>query len=118
MIKLFTSLATSFIFIGCVCSNYEYNDEGPVMDYDYDDQDYDDQIDVVEGDDNDDGDDDGDEYGDDDCDDDAADHDMKLGQERARVQIKSCQFLDLTALGFICNTGKKIKYYKVLLSLI
>merc|ERR1712106_328469 len=31
---------------------------------------------------------------------------------RARQVIKSCQFIDLTALGPICNTGKKIKYYK------
>jgi hypothetical protein len=32
---------------------------------------------------------------------------------RLRQQIKSCEFIDLTALGPICNTGKKIKYYKV-----
>eukprot|EP00090_Calanus_glacialis_P046743 TRINITY_DN9319_c0_g1_i1.p1 TRINITY_DN9319_c0_g1~~TRINITY_DN9319_c0_g1_i1.p1 ORF type:complete len:163 (+),score=29.12 TRINITY_DN9319_c0_g1_i1:30-518(+) len=31
---------------------------------------------------------------------------------RLRQQIKSCEFIDLTALGPICNTGKKIKYYK------
>ena len=32
---------------------------------------------------------------------------------RLRQQIKSCEFIDLTALGPICNTGYKIKYYKV-----
>jgi hypothetical protein len=32
---------------------------------------------------------------------------------RLRQVIKSCEFIDLTALGPICNTGKKIKYYKV-----
>ena len=32
---------------------------------------------------------------------------------RLRQEIKSCEFIDLTALGSICNTGKKIKYYKV-----
>ena len=30
-----------------------------------------------------------------------------------RQVIKSCEFIDLTTLGPICNTGKKIKYYKV-----
>ena len=34
-------------------------------------------------------------------------------EARLRQQIKSCEFIDLTALGPICNTGKKIKYYKV-----
>merc|ERR1712106_599113 len=34
------------------------------------------------------------------------------GQTRLRQVIKSCEFIDLTVLGPICNTGKKIKYYK------
>ena len=32
---------------------------------------------------------------------------------RLRQQIKDCEFIDLTALGPLCNSGKKIKYYKV-----
>ena len=32
---------------------------------------------------------------------------------RARLEIKSCQFVDLTRVGELCTTGQKIKYYKV-----
>merc|ERR1719233_526340 len=31
---------------------------------------------------------------------------------RLRQQIKSCEFIDLTALGPLCTAGHKIKYYK------
>merc|ERR1719147_355039 len=31
---------------------------------------------------------------------------------RLRQQLKSCEFIDLTALGPLCNSGRKIKYYK------
>ena len=47
-------------------------------------------------------------------DNDIIDDDIRERKEgRLRQQIKSCEFIDLTALGPICNTGKKIKYYKV-----
>ena len=49
----------------------------------------------------------------DDYDDDHDDTPTDRRDSRARQVIKSCQFIDLTALGPICNTGKKIKYYKV-----
>ena len=74
-------------------------DNGPHMDYDeteednmddYDDYDYDD--------------DDNDTY--------EASNRFE-GETRLRQVIKSCEFIDLTVLGPICNTGKKIKYYKV-----
>ena len=32
---------------------------------------------------------------------------------RARLEMKSCQFVDLTRIGQLCTTGQKIKYYKV-----
>jgi hypothetical protein len=57
-----------------------------------------------------------DDYNDYDYDDDNdnSDDDTKERMDgRLRQQIKSCEFIDLTALGPICNTGKKIKYYKV-----
>ena len=55
-----------------------------------------------------------DDYDDyDDYDDDHDDNPTDRRDSRARQVIKSCQFIDLTALGPICNTGKKIKYYKV-----
>merc|ERR1719477_217177 len=66
---------------------------GPSMDYD----DYEDE----EG--------DYDDY--DDYDYDSDDFETKKSG-RLRQQIKSCEFIDLTALGPICNTGYKIKYYK------
>jgi hypothetical protein len=57
-----------------------------------------------------------DDYNDYDEDDDNAnsDDDTKERMDgRLRQQIKSCEFFDLTVLGQICNTGMKIKYYKV-----
>ena len=53
-----------------------------------------------------------DDYDDDDYNDISDDVSNRM-EGRLRQQIKSCEFIDLTALGPICNTGKKIKYYKV-----
>ena len=72
------------------------DDNGPHMDYD--------ETEEENMDDYDDYDDDGDTY--------EASNRIE-GQTRLRQVIKSCEYMDLTLLGPICNTGKKIKYYKV-----
>merc|ERR1712123_41474 len=70
-------------------------DNGPHMDYDETDEEeiYD--------------------YDDYDYDDDTNEASNRIeGETRLRQVIKSCEYMDLTLLGPICNTGKKIKYYK------
>ena len=56
------------------------------------------------------------DYDEDDLSDNDDNGESRHGQFRARLEIKSCQFIDLSALGKICNTGRKIKYFKVIKS--
>ena len=56
------------------------------------------------------------DYDEDDLSDDHDNGESRHGQFRARLEIKSCQFIDLSALGKICNIGRKIKYFKVIKS--
>ena len=71
------------------------DDSAPFMDYDDTTEDVEDDIDY-----------DYDDYND-------IDDASNRMEGRLRQVIKSCEFIDLTALGPICNAGKKIKYYKV-----
>ena len=69
---------------------------GPIMDYDEQDDEYNEDYD------------DYDDY------DNENSEDVETRQSgRLRQQLKSCEFIDLTALGPLCNSGRKIKYYKV-----
>ena len=94
VIKMFCSQARMFDLDIKVS---EKNNElpGPIMDYD-DSEDYD-------------------EYDDyDDYDDEGKETPVSNRMEgRLRQMIKNCEFIDLTALGPMCNSGRKIKYYKV-----
>ena len=85
------------ISLPVIDSNDKHEDiAAPYMDYDEASDDFEDDYD---------------DY--DDYDDNSDDNPTDRRDSRARHVIKSCQFIDLTALGPICNTGKKIKYYKV-----
>ena len=94
VIKMFCSQARMFDLDIKVS---EKNNElpGPIMDYD-DSEDYD-------------------EYDDyDDYDNEGKETPVSNRMEgRLRQMIKNCEFIDLTALGPMCNSGRKIKYYKV-----